>query len=447
MIRLLPRGLTGQTVLVLLIGLTVSHVLSMWLYSGERREVLARLGSHDLGVRIGEMARLFDETPPEWRDHLARVTDSAALRVTITDRSVVDDGPPGDPHHQAVRETVGSFLRDPHRSVHVRSGDPPVPSRRFGLSYAGPDSLVIGVALHDGGWVNFSALLPDAAPLWSSHAVLSIVLMALGVVGASVWVVWRLTRPLKMFAEAADRLGKDVGSPALPVSGPLEVRQAATAFNEMQDRIRRLVENRTRMLAAISHDLRTPITLLRLRAEFVEDDEERGKMLATLDEMEHLIAATLSFARDDAVQEERRTVDIAALLATVCDEFTDAGADVSLDADARLPLGCRPKTLKRALVNLIDNAVKYGGRVRVRLEADARVARIHVEDDGPGIPEDEQARVLQPFYRIEKSRSRETGGVGLGLAVASGIVHAHGGELTLANRAQGGLHVTVELPR
>jgi signal transduction histidine kinase len=446
MIRLLPRGLTGQTVLVLLIGLTVSHVLSMWLYSGERREVLARLGSHDLGVRVGEMARLFDETPPDWRDHLARVIDSAALRVTITDRSVVDDQPSGDPHHQAVRETVGSFLRDPDRSVLVR-GDPPVPNRRFGLSYGGPDSLVIGVALHDGGWVNFTAPLPDAAPLWSSHAVLSIVLMALGVVGASVWVVWRLTRPLKMFAEAADRLGKDVGSPALPVSGPLEVRQAATAFNEMQDRIRRLVENRTRMLAAISHDLRTPITLLRLRAEFVEDDAERGKMLATLDEMEHLIAATLSFARDDAVQEERRTVDVAALVATVCDEFSDAGAPVSLEATARLPLGCRPKTLKRALVNLVDNAVKYGGEVRVRLEADAQAARIHIEDDGPGIPQDEQARVLQPFYRIEKSRSRETGGVGLGLSVAVGIIHAHGGELTLENRPQGGLHVTVELPR
>ncbi len=228
--------------------------------------------------------------------------------------------------------------------------------------------------------------------------------------------------------------------------GPIEIRQAANAFNDMQERLRRLVENRTRMLAAISHDLRTPITQLRLRAEFIEDAEEQAKTMATLEEMEAMIAATLSFAREDATAEETRIVDLTALLASICDDLADTGKAVSFDPGDTIPLECRPATLKRAVVNLIENALKYGGAARLALAASAKAIRITIDDDGPGIPTGEIANVFLPFYRVEKSRSSATGGIGLGLSIARTIVHAHGGDLMLENRPEGGLRAIIELP-
>ena len=215
----------------------------------------------------------------------------------------------------------------------------------------------------------------------------------------------------------------------------------------MQERLRRLIESRTRMLAALSHDLRTPLTLLRLRAEEVADTDERDKMLATIGEMDEMIGATLAFARDEVRAEPRRRVDVAALLASVVDDMADAGLPVTMAPAPPLIHDCQPGALKRAITNLLDNAVKYGKRARVDDPRDARkTIEITIDDDGPGIPEAELPRVFQPFYRVEDSRSRDTGGTGLGLAIAQSIVQAHGGELTLANRPGGGLRACIKLP-
>jgi len=206
------------------------------------------------------------------------------------------------------------------------------------------------------------------------------------------------------------------------------------------------VENRTRLLAAISHDLRTPLTLLRLRAEGVESAEERERMLATIAEMDAMIGATLAYARDEAAAEPRRRSDLTALLGSLVDDLAEAGLPVALAPAEPLVLDCQPAALRRALVNLLDNAVKYGGRAEVSIRAAGGRAEILVEDAGPGLPEAELARVFQPFYRVEASRSRETGGIGLGLAIAAGIVEAHGGEIALENRPEGGLRARVTLP-
>jgi signal transduction histidine kinase len=229
-------------------------------------------------------------------------------------------------------------------------------------------------------------------------------------------------------------------------TGTVEMRQASRAFNTMQARLRSLVENRTRMLAAISHDLRTPLTLLRLRAENVEDAPERDKMLASIAEMDAMIAATLEFARDEAKAEPHRRTDLTALLASVVDDMADTGLPVAMESAQPLICECQPAALKRAITNLIDNAVKYGKRARCAIRSTSQGIEITIEDDGPGIPEQELFRVFQPFYRVEGSRNRETGGIGLGLAIALSVIQAHGGQLTLSNRPQGGLRACIRLP-
>jgi signal transduction histidine kinase len=258
--------------------------------------------------------------------------------------------------------------------------------------------------------------------------------------------VRRITRPMAALAAAAERLGRGQVVPALAENGPLDIRQATRAFNRMRGRLQRFVQDRTRKLAAISHDLRTPITTLRLRAEFVEDEETRAKILETLDEMQRITEATLAFAREEAAAEDTRTVDLAALVDSVCADLADLGQDVTFGGPERAPYACRPVSLKRAVRNLVENAVAYGERARVTLEQTAGSFRIVIEDDGPGIPEAEFERVFAPFVRLEESRSPETGGIGLGMAIARSIVRGHGGDITLMNRPEGGLRAVIHLP-
>jgi signal transduction histidine kinase len=259
--------------------------------------------------------------------------------------------------------------------------------------------------------------------------------------------VRRVTAPLGALSAAAERLGNDLNAPPMPETGTVETRQASHAFNTMQARLRGLIENRTRMLAAISHDLRTPLTLLRLRTEAVENQQERDKMLATIAEMDSLIGVTLQFARDEAKAEQQRPTDVAALVQSIADDMADAGLPVQMQAAEPTVYDCRPDALKRAIRNLLDNAVKYGKAARVSLQTTPKAIDIIVDDDGPGIPAQELSRVFDPFYRLEESRSRETGGVGLGLAIAQSIVQAHRGELVLSNRPAGGLRAQISLPR
>ncbi len=271
-------------------------------------------------------------------------------------------------------------------------------------------------------------------------------IMAIIILGVSIWAVRRVTAPLASLSAAAERLGNDLNAPPMPETGTIETRQASRAFNAMQARLRGLIENRTRMLAAISHDLRTPLTLLRLRAENVENAAEREKMLATIAEMDSMVAATLKFARDEARPNRggqptsRRSSPASSMT------WPTPGFPVTMEPAEPMSYECRPAALKRALTNLIENAVKYGKRARAAIRSTPRVIEITIDDEGPGIPEEELARVFQPFYRVEGSRSRETGGIGLGLAIALSVVQTNGGQLMLTNRSEGGLRAKVTLP-
>ena len=257
----------------------------------------------------------------------------------------------------------------------------------------------------------------------------------------------RLTRPLTRFAAAADRLGVDVQAPPLPERGARELRQAARAFNRMQKRLCHLIDDRTQMLAAISHDLRTALTRLQLRTEFIDDSQQRQKALSDLEEMHTMLSATLSFARDDMEAEARSPLDLAVLLQTVHDDYVDAGQTVNYQGPNHLIWVGRPTALRRAFTNLIDNAVKYGHQADVSLTAVDNVITVTIGDRGSGIAAKLREQVFTPFFRLETSRNRETGGVGLGLAVARTAIRRHGGDITLTDPSGGGLLVTVSLPR
>ena len=302
------------------------------------------------------------------------------------------------------------------------------------------------IQLEDGSWVQFSVPKRE----WGLSAFKrNLIVIALGLLSTLlvVFIACRhLAAPLEQFAEGARRFGKDFRAPPIELVGPQEIRQAIQAFNAMQAQIQHFLNDRTQMLAAISHDLRAPLTRMRLRGEFIEDVEQQSKLFRDVDEMQAMVNSALNFFRDDARLESATAFDLAELLLTVVDDFKDTGVDVVFDGPGRLVFIGRPIGLKRALTNLIENAVKYGREPHVRLKADGVNVEILVSDRGPGIAVEHQDQVFAPFYRIETSRNKNTGGVGLGLPSARATVLEHGGSLTLRNRPRGGLEVKAVLP-
>ena len=256
-----------------------------------------------------------------------------------------------------------------------------------------------------------------------------------------------VTRPLHVLAHAADALGRDIHRPPLAEDGPTEIRRAAQAFNSMQQRLVRSIEDRTRVFTAMSHDLKTPITRMRLRADLLEDETLRQRFESDLKEMETMVTQALEFMRGLGTGEARQEVDVNALLESLQSDNEAMGRAVRIEGEARASYPARISLLRRCLANLVDNAVVYGERATLRVEDAPAALVIRVQDEGPGIPEAEREKVFEPFYRLEHSRSRATGGTGLGLAVARNIAHMHGGDLTLRNRPERGLEAVLTLPR
>ncbi len=462
MTRLLPKSLFGQTLLILLAGLLVSHAVGSWIYTADREQAVRAVGGFATAQRIANLTRLIQEGPRESRPRIVAALSDQGFRVTLSTDAPASPNAAGD---AAVAEAMRSYLADrlslvgarqprvwaslaegpPFGSGHMMMPHGHMMMRGFGGIGAFRD-LQVAIPLTDGPWLTFATGLPVAGSAYSAQFLISMGIMAIIILGVSAWAVRRVTAPLAALATAAERLGHDMSAPPLPEAGSVETRQAARAFNDMQVRLHNLIGNRTRLLAAISHDLRTPLTLLRLRAEGVGNAQERDKMLSTIIEMDTMIGATLQLARDQSATERRRPTDLAALLQSVVDDMRDAGLPVCLKPAEPVIYPCQPAALKRAIRNLLDNAVKYGKSGTVAMRRTSHAVEIVIDDEGPGIPQEELTRVLEPFYRLDASRSRETGGVGLGLAIAQSIAQAHGGWLTLSNRPEGGLRASLTLP-
>ncbi|WP_348770444.1 ATP-binding protein [Azospirillum sp. TSH20] len=454
-----PDSLAARIALTVVLALLLTQAISALVYLTDRSEGPPIHGPNVLIQRITAIVQLVESTPPPGRERVVRAIDDPVLRVEWRP----DRPPPLAPDaissgrfdglKRRLRESLDTAdrnilvevqrpPRDDHQHPPFMGGDEP---RRWG------PHVRLSVRLGDGSWLSFTGGDPLAGPFGIVRFLLWMGAIAAVILLVSLLAARRVTAPLANFAAAAERLSVDGQADPLTEEGPRELRAATRAFNRMQARLARFVADRTQMLAAISHDLRTPITRLRLRAELVDDPEMQRRMLADLDEMEAMISATLAFARDDAQREPRGRFDLADLLQSLCDDRVDAGHRALYDGPAHVVAEGRPVALRRALANLMDNAIKYGGGFIVRLETgadgtNAANALIHIDDDGPGIPEAEFEKVFAPFYRLERSRSRDTGGVGLGLSTARSIIRGHGGDVTLANRGEGGLRATVTLP-
>ena len=296
----------------------------------------------------------------------------------------------------------------------------------------------------DGSWL-VSQPQPVFPNPWQLRILLWFVLSALALVPVAYLFARRLSAPISAFAGAAERLGRDPGAPPLKILGPAEIERAAAAFNEMQNRLRRYVEDRTAMVGAVAHDLRTPLTRLRFRVESAPEPI-RAKMAADIDQMDAMISSALAFVRDATRPAQRSRLELVSLVESIADEMSETGLEVSAETSAPVVVEGDPVALRRLVTNLLDNAVKFGDRARARVYADAGSAVIEVDDDGPGVPIEERERVFEPFRRGEPSRSRETGGAGLGLAVVRSIARAHGGDAELDNRPEGGLRARAHLP-
>jgi signal transduction histidine kinase len=457
---ILPRSLFGQTVVILLLGLVLSHLFGGWIYTNDREQAVRAVGGLAVAQRIANVTHLIEDAPADWRGRIVGASSDPNFRVSVATtppafRSPTEPGPIA----QAIKEFVVAQLPGGSaRQVHVAASETQASRFDMPMGHSMPmgammhvvgawRDLQVAIELSDRQWLVFTAGLPDTGPAMSWLSTLSMAAAAVVIVLVSIWAVRRVTAPLATLAEAAERLGRDLHAAPLPAMGTSEMRRAARAFNEMQERLRRLIDNRTRLLAAISHDLRTPLTLLRLRAENVVSEEDREKMLATITAMDAMIDASLRFARGETIAERRRPVDLAALLSSIVDDMGDAGLAVTMAPADELIYECQAEALKRAITNLLDNAIKYGKSAHIGMETTPKTIEIIVDDEGPGIPEQELTRVLQPFYRLDTSRSAETGGSGLGLAIAQSIAEAHGGRLSLANRHEGGLRAVITLPR
>lgn len=297
----------------------------------------------------------------------------------------------------------------------------------------------------DGRWRHVVSPPRRISTAFKTQVALLFVAGLLAMLPLAWWFSRALAAPIKRFAEAADRLGRNPDAQPLQRSGPSEIVQAADSFNAMQARLNRLVNERTHMVAAIAHDLRTPLARLAFRLEGLQPPL-RDKTIADIDEMKAMISAALDFIHNDSRRGTRAPLDFRLLVESVVDDASDTGAEVSFVAGQAITLDGDPLSLRRMVMNLLENALKYGKRARLQLHRDGADCVLWIDDDGPGIDPAQHEQLFLPFFRGENSRNRDTGGIGLGLSVAHSIVLAHGGEITLTNRPEGGLRVCVELP-
>lgn len=344
-----------------------------------------------------------------------------------------------------VRKIMRQLLQDPDRQVMVFQSPEVFPAARHDKVF-GAAAFGMAVSLQDGTWLIFKVNERSwGFTFWKRNSIL-LGFILVSTAGISFLAARSLVRPIEAFAEAARGFGVNPKAPPMVERGPHEIRAAANAFNAMQTQIKRFVTDRTDMLAAISHDLRTPLTRVRLRGEFIEDLDQQRRLFRDVEEMQAMVDAALALFYDEATEEQSTSFDLSELVRLVVENLADQGKAVEFNGLDHVVYQGRPFALKRAFGNLIENACFYGRTVTAELQKSGGGIVLFVQDDGPGIPDNLLERVFSPFYRVERSRNRQTGGVGLGLTSARTIVRAHGGDIVLKNRSRGGLLVIVNLP-
>jgi signal transduction histidine kinase len=447
-VRAFFGSMTGRVFITLILGILITAALIQLLADAERRRAMAEFRDLHSLDRAEQLIMAVEIVPASARAAYLGVANRPGIRLE-SQEAPSQLAPVNSAFAQALSVRLGkayvlhSLAERPDVCARARE---PASLVGLRLQYRGACEKV-GVRLRDGDQLVLSVLPPRSAMApdrteYNKINALYLVSVAL----LAYWVARMTTRPLKQLAQAAKDLGNDINHPPLDLSGADEIRQASAAFNAMQARIRQYIFQRTQMLAAITHDLQTPLTRMRLRLEKVSEPELQERLIGDLSAMQAMVREGLDLARSMDTNEAMQMLDLDSLLDSVVADAAESCQRVTLSGHAGMALLGRPMDLRRCLVNLVDNAVKYGHAAKVSVDRINGAARIRIRDTGPGIPGAELARVFDPFYRVETSRSRESGGTGLGLTIARNIAEQHGGSISLANHPEGGLEATLMLP-
>jgi signal transduction histidine kinase len=471
MMQFLRRSLAAQFIAFTLAALLISQALAFLISWDERSKALKAATKSEFFSRGTSITRLVESIPPEFRAQALNASETRYSKFWLTDSE------PEDPKNwrlaaldqlsrplenfvdlsQAYGWAAPSKSKLPDRSEVASENDGEgwvrpstllwnLPQEAKALYFDRRNGYGLAVQLSDGRWLNIATYQEDTGRWWTSKSLTSVGLTALILALIGVFIASRIARPLRNLARSAEALGRGENLPPLAEDGPEEIRRTAVAFNKMQSRLHRFIEDRTKMLAAIGHDLRTPLTSLRLRTEFVQDEDIQRKMLATIDELQSMTESAIAFTRGEATAEETRAIELEALVGSICDDLAELGQPVTYVMGERTTYRCRPDGLRRAVRNLVENAVRYGREAKVFLRHTATSIDIIVEDRGPGIPEAMKEKVFAPFFRLEASRNKETGGIGLGLSIARAVARQHGGDIALI-AVESGMHAVISLPR
>lgn len=451
MFKRLLNSMTCRVFLILLGGTIASASLTMVLAANERKDILAQVRTRHVVERVEQIVQMLEAMPPESRGKMAAITAKAGIRIDFSDSMSLTGNVANEELTSAIVRTMGGD----RKIVAFERYDRDCPVHPVALSRTGGTGphycRTVLATLLDGTSLRIDIASPgDRMPPFFPPNLLPYWLLFLLCVSAlALLVAYIATKPLRRLAQAASDLGHDLEQPRLPENkGPTEVREAAGAFNSMQSQIRHFIQERTYMLTAIAHDLQTPLTRLRLRLEKVSDEELRDKLVADLSVTQDMVKEGLELVRSLNAEEPFELLDLDSLIITVCNDTADAGFKVTRSGKVDAPVMARPGAMRRCLSNLVDNAVKYGEFARVAVSKEGSKVIISVVDGGPGIPEDQLEKVFQPFNRLDDSRSRQTGGTGLGLTIARNIAEKHRGTLKLRNIRSGelGLEAVLELP-
>ena len=454
MTRFFPKSLIGQMALLIGAALLVAQLINFALILNERQKLSLAQNQGPAITRFAAVAGDWRQAPSEFRTAVLEDSSRRGAQFVAAGQSTVAATAKRESAiEDRLRQALdGNGVQTAEVRAEFTSGrrSDPAGGRSPGARKArtGPEVpiLVLSARLSDGQWLNGRLVTPRADPWLSARLGAATVALYLLVLGATLFVAMRLARPLRDLARAADRFGGRGEPVVVAPTGPADLRRAIEAFNAMNRRVVVLLDEKDRMLGAIGHDLRTPLASLRIRAEAMSPEAERVHMAATIDEMTAMLEDILVLARSGRDREEERVMDVTALADAIVEEFRVLGREVEMAESGRHVLAVRPNLLRRALRNLIDNALTYGGSARIAVTRRDGGLVIEVRDRGPGIPAAEIGQVLEPFYRVEGSRNRETGGSGLSLAIARAAAEAHGGELRLANAPDGGLLAALILP-
>ncbi len=467
--RWLPQTLFGQIALALFTGLLVVQLIGLWLLLDDRGKLNYKLLSEYAAQRMGGIAAALDSADPAERPALAKALSVPPTQVLLTIPWMADKADTSADAQIFAQEAARQFARpltlqmltmeridsklfDLRSRPRPNDGDDDEKEHRDkGESKRTPvftRTYMAQVKLGDGTVATFHHVLPVPTTDLSYRVIGLLAVLGLSVAALTAWAVRRITRPLERLADAATGLARNLNQAPLPETGPQEMRQAAQAFNAMQHSLKRMIDTRAQALSAVSHDLRLPITRLRLRLEGGIEPALRDKIDRDLSEMDTMIGHTLDFLRAGSNVEAAVPVNFDALLDSVVEDMEELGATIRRRGKSGPPVQARPHALRRCVANLLDNARRYGGsEIDLKVEDSGKEVRIVIADHGPGIPAAELEKVCEPYFRLESSRAKHTGGTGLGLAIAKAITEAHGGTLLLASPHSSGLQVTVTIPR